>query len=237
MLGICNTTGNLRVPPVDKPAYPGRILEGYEALSPNGLFVMTGTMPPCIPVSDFIATPTTDGHIIFTWTNPDKGPYCGIIIVGSTTDYPTSISQGTKYYQGIGSSPVAEETSSVILDGFTNSTYYFSAFSYTTGSIPDWLGISSEVGKSACRGMSTSRIFTFSDIFTVPEGVDAIDVVMINERSGTNIIAATDVSTKAGDEFIIVIGGPTGYTYISNNGTVIGGIKRNDSNMVMITLK
>lgn len=136
-------------------------------------------------ILSFNAAPYSTTQITFTWKNPEKGAFSGVIIVGKTGDYPENINDGTRWYKGTGSNISAEGVSTQIIDGFTQgTTYYFKAFAYAIKDDAEWIGESLTANATtAAKGIQT---FTSSGTFTVPSGVTSIDIFCVGGGGGSS---------------------------------------------------
>ncbi|MBE5987992.1 MAG: hypothetical protein E7250_09710 [Paenibacillaceae bacterium] len=162
--------------------------------------MLTGTMV-IQSILSFSAAVYSSTAITFTWQNPAKGPFSGVIIVGKTGSYPTSITDGTKYYKGSGNNTAASGISGVTIASFSSgATYYFRIFSYATLNSGEWVHTTSyTVAVATTKGQQT--IYS-SGTFTVPTGVRSIDVFMVGGGGG----GYSGDKTNAGS------GGGGGYT-------------------------
>lgn len=79
------------------------------------------TTPPSL-IQNFNANSDTT-YVNLTWTNPDEYDFLGVKILRNTSRYPIDITDGTIIYDGSGTSYKDTELES-------NTTYYYSAFSY-----------------------------------------------------------------------------------------------------------
>lgn len=159
----------------DATALVNTIINGYTAYV-NGSKI-TGTVNVQTILS-FSAAPYSPNKITFTWKNPAKGAFSGVIIVGKTGSTPTSISDGTRWYKGSGNNTTANGTSTITVDGFTGGTqYYFRAFSYATKNNSEWVG--SSLTSSAKTKPQGTQVFTSSGTFTVPTEVTSIDIFCV----------------------------------------------------------
>ena len=152
------------------------LLSGVVAYGKNGV-KYTGNVA-IQSVLSFSAAPYSSTQIVFTWKNPAKGPFSGVIIVGKTGSYPTSISDGTRWYKGSGSNTTASGTSTATVSGFTaGTTYYFRCFSYAIKNSAEWVhGTSYTATATVAKGTQT---FKSSGTFTVPAGVRSIDIFCV----------------------------------------------------------
>lgn len=184
--------------------------------------------------------------IMFTWQNPLKGPFSGVIIVGKTDGYPENVDDGTRYYKGYGSNVMASGISNAVVNGFvSNKTYYLKAFSYVSKNNIEWIHPDAfSCVEVIAKGIKT---FTSSGEFTVPEGVGAIDIFGVgggagggsggNSRYGNGsgggggyTVTVKDVKVTPGQKIPVTIGngGEAGiYNGSGNNGgaggnTVVG---------------
>lgn len=189
-------------------------------------------------ILSFSAAPYSTNQITFTWKNPAKGAFSGVIIVGKTGSYPTSISDGTRWYKGSGNNTTANGTSTQLVGGFTQgTTYYFRAFAYAVKDGEEWIGES--LTATATTKPKGTKTFTSSGTFTVPTGVSSIDVFLVGGggggASGTTGTTSTyvggggggagktltvlDLACSAGDTFTVVIGaGGSGGSAGGSNG-------------------
>lgn len=129
-------------------------------------------------ILSFSCTPYSASQIIFTWQNPSRGPFSGVIIVGKTGGYPTSISDGTRYYKGFGNNAGASGVSNAIVGGFSSGNiYYFRAFSFTTRNGIEWIN---ETTKTANANIQiATQIITSSTNWTVPQNVNSVSVFLV----------------------------------------------------------
>lgn len=85
-------------------------------------------------ITNFKKTSKAYNNIYFSWTNPSSN-YTGIRIQAKTGTYPTSTSDGTNVYHGVGTNTKAGATNtsgkvSLTISSRTATTYYFSVWSY-----------------------------------------------------------------------------------------------------------
>lgn len=121
--------------------------------------------------------------IAFTWKNPAKGPFSGIIIVGKTGGYPTSITDGTRYYKGVGNNSAASGTSSATISSFVGgTTYYFRGFSYAIKDNTEWVHTTTYTASATTT--KGQQVFTSSGTFTVPANVRTIDIFCVGGGGG-----------------------------------------------------
>lgn len=196
-------------------------------------------------VLSFSATPGTAPSIVFSWKNPAKGPFSGVIIVGKTGGFPANISDGTRYYKGTGNNTAANGTSTTTITGFIGgTTYYFRCFSYAIKENAEWVASTTYTANATVNKVKGSQTFTSSGTFTVPAGVSSIDVFLVGGGGGGDIgensritdeppyysgpgggggytITQKGVSVTPGEKCSVVIGagGTQGYVTIPSNGT------------------
>lgn len=220
-------------------ASAGNLISGQIAYGKDGT-KYTGTLA-VQSILSFSATPYSTNQITFTWKNPAKGAFSGVIIVGKTGSYPTSISDGTRYYKGTGSSSTASGTSTTTVSGFTaGTTYYFRAFSYAVKDDAEWVHETSYTASAKTTSKGT-QTFTASGTFTVPTAVRSIDIFCVGGGGAAGAVygsssnpytsgggAGGKTATKKsyavtpGDTFAVTIGaGGTGST--SNTTGATGG--------------
>jgi len=149
----------------------------------------TGTMTVSSVVSFSVAAYSTS-QVLCTWKNPAKGPYGGVIIRYKTGSYPTSVTDGTLGYQGVGTSYALNGTSTTYISGLKAGTAYnFRIWMYCNTSVGTiYSGYKEIIGSPTARSMQT---FTASGTFTVPNNVRSIDIFVVgaggggHSRSGT----------------------------------------------------
>lgn len=163
-----NVTANSLASQTSGTATAGQILSGQTAwVNGNKL---TGTMA-VQSILSFSAAVYSSTAIAFTWKNPVKGPFSGVIIVGKAGAYPTSITDGTRYYKGAGSNTVASGTSTATVSSFTSGTMY------STQNNTEWVHATSYTATAATT--KGQQVITTSGTFTVPVGVRSIDVFLV----------------------------------------------------------
>jgi len=163
-------------------------------------------------ILSFSCSPYSASQILFTWQNPASGPFSGVIIVGKTGGYPTSITDGTRYYKGFGNNSNASGTSNTTVNGFdVGITYYFKAFSYMTVNGQEW--ISEKVLTSNISIQQITQIYTTSQIYEIPSNVYALDVFCV----GGGASGSKGNSNYAGS------GGGSGYTATVKGLSVVPG--------------
>lgn len=157
-------------------AQPNQVLAGTTFYN-NTWTRQTGTMS-IQSILSFSSAPSSETQIIFTWKNPAMGPFSGVIIVGKTGSYPTSITDGTRYYKGWGNNSSANGTSSTIVGGFSiGVTYYFRAFSYATKDNAEWIHANSLVANATIQ--IVTKIFTYSQNWVAPANVTKVDIFCV----------------------------------------------------------
>lgn len=173
-----------------------RVVSGYSGYSKgvkvNGTLVVQSIL-------SFNAAVYSSTAVAFTWQNPTVGPFGGVIIVGKVGSYPTSISDGTRWYKGSGNSSAAGGISSATVSGFSSGTnYYFRVFSYATFDGAEWYG-----SQQFTASLTTTRgqqVFTSSGTFTVPAGVRSIDVFVVGGgASGATGSTSSDMGGHGGN--------------------------------------
>ena len=205
---------------------------------------LTGTMN-VQSILSFSCAPYSASQIIFTWQNPYIGPFSGVIIIGKTGGYPTSINDGTRYYKGYGNNTSSGGISNAIIGGFgVNTTYYFRVFSYTTVNGEEWGSGTTRIGNTIIT--QTTLVFTSSTTWTAPSNTNYIEVFCVGGGGGGGFggtttgagaaggggggggyTATTTYSNLSNRTFSIVIGGGGSYrtdgsnTIVYNNGSPI----------------
>lgn len=173
--GSGKITANSLASQTSANATASTILSGYNAWVNGNKISGNVTVQSIL---SFSAAPYSSTQITFTWKNPAKGAFSGVIIRGKTGSCPTSVSDGTQYYKGYGSNKVANGTSSATVGGFAKgTTYYFRAFSYAVKSGSDWVHETSKTATAATT--KGQQVFTSNGTFTVPAGVRSIDIFCV----------------------------------------------------------
>lgn len=161
-------------------AIPSHVLNG-ETFWANGS-KLTGKMN-VQSILSFSCAPYSASQIIFTWQNPQKGPFSGVIIVGKTGGYPANINDGTRYYKGFGNNTNASGTSNAIINGFsTGTTYYFRAFSYATINNEEWVTGTTRTASTIINVIT--QVITSSTTWTVPLNVNSVTVFLVGGGAG-----------------------------------------------------
>lgn len=178
--GAGKVTANSLASQTDANASAGHILSGKTAWVKGSK--ITGTMA-VQSILSFSAAPSGVKNVVFTWKNPAKGPFSGVIIVYKTGSYPASISDGTRIYKGSGNNAAANGTSTATCTmPAENTTYYFRAFSYALKDGAEWVhGTTYTATATTARSLYT---FTSSGTFTVPAGVSKIDIFCVGGGGG-----------------------------------------------------
>lgn len=215
---IINPGGAGGIDPDELTVTPEKVLAGEIFGGAGSDEPQTGTMD-VQSILSFSAAVYSSTAVTFTWKNPLRGPFSGVIIVGKAGSYPTGITDGTRYYKGYGDNPTANGVSSMVVDGFSGGvTYYFRAFSYALRNGVEWIsGKTYTATASTAKGQQT---FTSSGIFTVPDGVRFIDVFLIGGGSGGSGVysgrcggggsgytkTVKDIPASPGQQFAVTIG-------------------------------
>lgn len=203
------------------------VLSGYTYYNTDAKTKRTGTMT-VQSILSFSAAPYSSTQITCTWKNPSKGPFSGVIIVGKTGSYPTSITDGTRYYKGSGNNSSANGMSAQVISNLVPSTtYYFRAFSYATRNNSEWVHSSSYTANATTAKAVGSQTFTSSGTFTVPAGVSSIDIFCVgggapgskagsryNNGGGGSGYTSTKkaYSVSAGQKFAVTVAAQSGTT-------------------------
>ncbi len=200
--GSGKVTANSLASQTSATAVAGDIISSKTAFV-NGVKI-TGTLA-VQSILSFSAAPYSATQVTFTWKNPAKGAFSGVIIVGKTGAYPTSISDGTRWYKGSGNNTAANGTSSATVGGFAlNTQYYFRAFSYALKSNAEWVHATSYT--ATAKTVRGQQNFTASGTFTVPAGVRSIDIFCVGGG------AAGSPGKDNGSPYYGGAGGGSGYT-------------------------
>ena len=167
-------------------------------------------------ILSFSAAVYSSTAIAYTWKNPAKGPFSGVIIVGKTGSYPTSITDGTRYYKGTGNNTTSNGISSAIVSSFAGGTnYYFRAFSYAIKDGSEWIPATTYTATAATT--KGRKVFTASGVFTVPSNVRSIDLFSVGGGGSGGR------RTEKGSNQYTGGGGGGGYTTTEKNISVSPG--------------
>lgn len=171
--GTLTLTGN---------AQQNHVLAGETYYTTNPKSKITGTMS-VQSILSFSCAPYSASRIVFTWQNPQNGPFSGVIIVGKTGGYPTNINDGTRYYKGFGNNTNSLGVSSVVVEGFgVNITYYFRAFSYAIINGDEITSTTTRIANVIIQ--QVTQVFTSSTTWTVPNGVSEITIFCVGGGGG-----------------------------------------------------
>ncbi len=148
--------------------------------------------------------------IIASWANPSKGPWSGIRVICKQGGYPSSVNDGTLFYEGSGTS------SFVTLAG---GTWYFRAWNYLTTSYGRIYGSYVDGGAINNVIVHGQQIFTTSSTFTIPTGISSIDLFGVGGGAGGSTYHDNDDGTDGSGGG----GGGAGYTTTVSGLSVSGG--------------
>ena len=178
--GSGKVTANSLASQTDATAAAGNILSGKTAWVKGSK--ITGTMA-VQSILSFSAAPYGVKQVTFTWKNPAKRPFSGVIIVYKTGSYPTSSTDGTRIYKGSGNNTSASGSSSATCTmPAENTTYYFRAFSYAVKDNAEWVHATTYT--ATAKTSKSLHTFTSSGTFTVPPGVSKIDIFCVGGGGG-----------------------------------------------------
>ncbi len=178
--GSGKVSANSLASQTDATAVAGNLLSGKTAWVKGSK--ITGTMA-VQSILSFSAAPYGVKQVTFTWKNPAKGPFSGVIIVYKTGSYPTSITDGTRIYKGSGNNTSASGSSSATCTmPAENTTYYFRAFSYAVKDNAEWVHATTYT--ATAKTSKSLHTFTSSGTFTVPPGVSKIDIFCVGGGGG-----------------------------------------------------
>ena len=138
----------------------------------------TGTLT-IASILSFNAAQYSTSQVLLSWQNPAKGPFGGVSIRYKTGSYPTSVTDGTLAYEGVGSNNQPSGISQQIIGGLTSgTTYYFTAWAYSNSSLGKlYSTVSRQVAIAVTSHGQVS--ITGTKTWTVPEGVRQIDVFCV----------------------------------------------------------
>lgn len=130
-IGINNVARNVTQQYIGVSSVSRQVVNGYIGVGGVARLFFGGSAKA---VTNFKKTSKGYNYIYFSWTNPTSN-YTGIIIRAQTGSYPTSLSQGTQVYKGVGTNTTSGGTNtsgkvSLSISSRTSTTYYFSVWSY-----------------------------------------------------------------------------------------------------------
>lgn len=199
--GSGKVTANSLAGQTDATAAAGNILSGKTAWVKGSK--ITGTMA-VQSILSFSAAPYGVKQVTFTWKNPAKRPFSGVIIVYKTGSYPTSSTDGTRIYKGSGNNTSASGSSSATCTmPAENTTYYFRAFSYAVKDNAEWVHTTTYT--ATAKTSKSLHTFTSSGTFTVPPGVSKIDIFCVGGGGGGGSGPVFGNTRGAGGSGIVII--------------------------------
>lgn len=150
----------------DATSPANRIMSGYNAYV-NGVKV-AGTLTISSVVSFSLAQYATT-QIIASWARPAVGPWSGLRVMCKQGGYPTSVNDGTLFYEGSGTSAIVT---------LSTGLWYFRAWNYITSSVGREYGgyVGGTITNNTVTGIQT---FTSSGVFTVPAAVRTLKVFLV----------------------------------------------------------
>ncbi|MBI2447247.1 MAG: hypothetical protein HYV48_01765 [Candidatus Omnitrophica bacterium] len=131
-----------------------------------------------------------DGQVSLSWTNPTDTDFAGVKVIRKTGGYPSSVTDGTEVYSGIGTS--------VTDTGRTNgTTYYYSVFTYDE--VPNYssAGETSATPQAASTGGGGGGggCFVATAVYGTPMAEEVVslckfrDEYLLTNPAGKNLIA------------------------------------------------
>lgn len=148
-----------------------KVLNGYtywkDGVKRNGSLAVTS-------IVSFSVAQYSNLTLIASWAKPVKGPWSGVRIMCRQGGYSSSVSDGTLFYEGSGTSGTKS---------LSAGTWYFRAWNYITTSAGRIYG---EYSQTTCNNaeMKGIKTFTSSGTFTVPSNVRSIDVFCVGGGGG-----------------------------------------------------
>ncbi len=173
-------------------------------------------------ILSFNAAVYSSTAIAFTWKNPVIGPFSGVIIVGKTGSYPTSITDGTRYYIGTGNNTTSYGISIATVSSFSGgTTYYFRAFSYAIKDGYEWIPATTYT--AAVSTTKGQQVITSSQSFTVPSGVRSLDIFCVGGGGAGGLGDDLPVDIPRNLSYYGGSGGSGGFTKTQKNIPVTPG--------------
>lgn len=152
----------------------------------NSVFNFSEEIQKCDQISNLKATASgvTSGALTLTWTNPEDNKFKGVEIFYKKESTPLKYGDGIKCYD----SNDGSVTTKLDLTNFDiGTTYHFRAFAYTYKNATR-IYTEKEDGAIATVVLSLLKekvIITSSQIWTVPDGVNQIDVFLVGGGAGS----------------------------------------------------
>ncbi len=198
--GKFSTSSKLRI--YDPDFIAANFREGSEAF---GLVGTAKVADPCAQISSLTGVfgSSVQGRVELSWDVPADGKIKGLIIQYKTDSYPTGPTDGNLLYDTNDVLPIPSSYVGALAEGVT---YYFRAFAYTYQNATR-LYTTSTAGAQVTgvpHRLQGVQVFTTSETFTVPFGVNSIDIFCVGAGSGGNT-GGTSGSAGGG-------GGGGGYT-------------------------
>lgn len=186
---------------------PSKVWDGYTIAGKKG------TMKVPSVVSFSVASVS---GVTFTlrWQNPSKGPYGGVIIRVKEGSYPTSVTDGSQAYKGVGTNKNLNGISTCTWTASKqNTTYYFRIWMYcdisSSSMGTQYSGYLQTSGKTGTlKGQQT---FTSSGYFTVPNAVYSIQYFIVGAGAGS-FSSYSFINNSGNGVYKGSPGGGSGYT-------------------------
>lgn len=215
-----------------------KVLSGYTFYGVDAQRKRTGTLT-IASIVNFKIAQYSNLTLISTWALPSKGPWSGVRIMCKLGSYPSSVSDGTLFYEGVGTSVTKQ---------LGVGRWCFKAWNYITTNRGRMFGghVQAVGDNNPIKG---KKVFTFSQNFVVPDRVRSIDIFMVgggggvtqdysNSRSGAGggyTATHKNVSVSPGQSIAVSIGaggdGGNGGSTTVGSYTVAGGLGVRGSNV------
>lgn len=173
--GTLELTGNAE----DRYVYSGKTYYSNDAkVKHTGTFRVDS-------VVNFNKPSVNGATVVFTWQNPTTSPYGGVIIRVKEGGYPTSVSDGIEAYRGTGSNKEHGQLSNTTWYAPKNNvTYYARIWVYCNTSEGMIYSSSYKEQTFAISRLQGQQVIKSSGTFTVPHGVNEIQVFVVGGGGG-----------------------------------------------------